>query len=171
MAPAEASGLDSGSADLVTVAQALHWFDRPAFYAEARRVLRPTGLVAAWTYGHVALDDAQADAILRRFYSETVGPNWPPERAHVDDGYRTLEFPFEELDPPAFEMRTEWPLAALLGYAGTWSATKRYRDARGVDPLPDLRRELSAAWGDPETRRAIAWPLAIRVGRDRARRR
>jgi SAM-dependent methyltransferase len=164
VAPAEASGLDAGSADLVTVAQALHWFDLPAFYAEARRVLRPQGLLAAWSYGHPVLGEPQADAVFQRFYAETVVPYWPPERALVDDAYRTIDFPFEELEAPTFEMRTEWPLAALLGYVGTWSATTRFRKARGSDPVPELRRELAAVWGDPETRREISWPLAIRVG-------
>lgn len=167
VAPAEASGLGAGSADLVTVAQALHWFDRPAFYAEARRVLRPKAVLAAWSYGHVVVDHEPADRILRGYYAETVGPYWPAERALVDDGYRTIDFPFEEIDPPAFEMCAEWTLAALLGYAGTWSATTRFRKARGIDPVSELARELEAVWGDPETRRGISWPLAVRAGRER----
>ncbi|HEY6066574.1 MAG TPA: class I SAM-dependent methyltransferase, partial [Thermoanaerobaculia bacterium] len=97
VAPAESSGLAAESADVVTVGQALHWFDRPAFYAEVRRVLRPGGVLAAWTYGHCLLGDPSADAAMRRFYSETVGPCWPPERALVDEGYRSIELPFEEI--------------------------------------------------------------------------
>lgn len=165
VAPAEQSGLASGSADLVTVAQALHWFDRPAFYREAARVLREEGLLAVWTYGHPRLDDSAADAVFQEFYSGTVGPCWPPERALVDAGYRTIEFPFEEIDPPAFEMETRWPLAGLIGYVGTWSATTRFRATHGIDPVPALARDLAAAWGDPETPRRIRWPLAIRAGR------
>ena len=165
VAPAEASGLESGSVDLATVAQALHWLDRSAFYAEVRRVLRPDGFVAVWTYGHPTLDEARADEALRRFYSETVGPFWPPERVLVDAGYRTLDFPFAEVAPPAFEMKTQWSLSALLGYVGTWSSTTRFRETHGTDPVVALARELAPAWGDPETRRRITWPLALRVGR------
>jgi SAM-dependent methyltransferase len=168
IAPAEESGLDSESVDLVTVAQALHWLDRPTFFAEARRVLRPDGAIAAWTYGNPRLDDARADEVLRRFTSETVGPYWPPERALVDAGYGTIEFPFAEIDPPAFEMDAWWPLAALLGYIGTWSATTRFRTARGYDPLPELAAQLRRAWGVSETPRRIAWPLSLRVGRREA---
>jgi SAM-dependent methyltransferase len=165
VAPAEASGLDAGSMDLVTVAQALHWFDRPAFYAEARRVLRRDGVVAAWTYGHPSIDEPRADAALQRFYSETVGPYWPKERALVDAAYRTIDFPFPEVEPPAFEMETRWPLAALLGYVATWSAVTRFRAARGEDPVGNLGKALGRSWGNPETLRRIAWPLALRVGR------
>jgi SAM-dependent methyltransferase len=165
VAPAESSGLASGSADLVTVGQALHWFDRPAFYAEARRVLRPDGVMAVWTYGLSSLGDPRADSVLRRFYSETVGPYWPPERALVDAGYRTIEFPFDEIRPPDIEMEARWPLAAFLGYVGTWSAVTRFRAERGFDPVAGLAEELQVHWEDPASTRRIRWPLAIRAGR------
>jgi SAM-dependent methyltransferase len=163
--PAESSGLAPDSADLVTVGQALHWFDRPPFYAEAQRVLRPNGVLAAWTYGFSTLGDPGADAALRRFYSETVGPYWPPERALVDAGYRTIDFPFEEIGLPEIAMEADWPLAAFLGYVGTWSAVTRFRAERGVDPVPQLAEALRPHWGDPLARRLIRWPLAIRAGR------
>jgi SAM-dependent methyltransferase len=164
VAPAEASGLEADSVDLVTVAQALHWLDRPAFFAEARRVLRSDGVIAVWTYGNPRLDDPRADEVLRRFTSETVGPYWPPERDLVDSEYRTIDFPFAEIEPPAFEMEAQWTLPALLGYIGTWSATTRFRAARGYDPLPELAAGLQRFFDDPETPRRIEWPLALRVG-------
>lgn len=165
VARAETSGLAADSIDLVTVAQALHWFDRPAFYGEVGRVLRGDGVLAAWTYGHPHLDDPGADAVFQKFYSETVGPYWPPERALVDGGYRALDFPFPEIEPPAFEMETRWPLGALLGYVGTWSATSRFRAAKGFDPVARLARDLASTWGKPEEPRRVRWPLAFRVGR------
>lgn len=165
VARAEESGLSADSVDLVTVAQALHWFDRPAFYGEADRVLRRDGALAVWTYGHPRLDTPAADEVFQRFYSGTVGPYWPPERALVDAGYRTIDFPFRQVEPPAFEMETRWPLAALLGYVGTWSATTRFRGAKGFDPVPRLATELAARWGDPAEPRRIHWPLSLRVGR------
>ncbi|HET7457292.1 MAG TPA: class I SAM-dependent methyltransferase [Gemmatimonadaceae bacterium] len=163
---AERTALATASTDVITVAQALHWFDRDAFFAEAERVLAPGGVVAAWSYGPMALDGEQG-AITYRFYAETVGPYWPPERSLVDTGYGRIEFPFDEVRPPDVRMEYEWTLAEVLGYMGTWSAVQVYRRERGTDPIPDLAAELAASWGDPQTRRTVRWPVSMRVGRAR----
>ncbi|MHB0982643.1 MAG: class I SAM-dependent methyltransferase [Thiobacillus sp.] len=164
VAPAEASGLADHSVDLVTVAQAAHWFDLPRFYAEAARVLKPGGAIAVWGYGRMLLP-GEMDALFQRFYAETVGPYWPPERARIDDAYRSLDFPFTEIQSPAFAIEVEWTLPRLLDYLSTWSAVKRYQAARGRDPLPALLAELHSLWGDPEAARALQWPLFLRAGR------
>jgi SAM-dependent methyltransferase len=164
VAPAEASGLDAGSVDLVTAAQALHWFDIDAFFAEARRVLRPAGILAVWTYGQPRLDEAGADAVLAGFYTGVVGPYWPAERHLVETGYRTLSFPFDELTPPPFRMERRWTLAALLAYVRTWSATCRYIAERGADPVDGLARDLAAHWPEDRTE-TVRWPLSLRIGR------
>ncbi len=165
VAPAEASGLAAASVDLVTVAQALHWFDLPAFYAEVRRVLRPDGALAVWSYGVLAVEGKAIDALVQRFYHETVGPYWPPERAHVESGYRTLPFPFAEVDAPPFAMETVWTLPQLLGYFRSWSATARFIAAHGRDPVADLAGQLEPLWGENTSGRQVTWPLALRVGR------
>ncbi|PYQ63818.1 MAG: SAM-dependent methyltransferase [Acidobacteria bacterium] len=167
VASAQASGIESGSVDLVAVAQALHWFDTSAFFAEARRVLRPDGAIAAWTYGNPRVDDPRADEILWRFTTGTIGPWWPPERELVDSGYRTIDFPFAEVEAPGFEMEARWTLPELLGYIGTWSGVARFRAARGgdPDPLEELAKALDPAWGAPRSHRRIMWPLAVRAGR------
>jgi SAM-dependent methyltransferase len=162
---AETSGLAPGSADLVTVAQALHWLDVDLFYREATRVLVPGGVLAAWTYGIQHVDDQAVDRVLGHFYTDVVGPYWPAERRHVEAGYRSLPFPFPELTPPAFSMQVQWSLPQLLGYIGTWSATQRYRDTQGRDPLTELARELGSLWGNPAAVRRVSWPLSMRVGR------
>jgi ubiquinone/menaquinone biosynthesis C-methylase UbiE len=164
VAPAEASGLENASVDLVTVAQALHWLNTGTFYAEAARVLVPGGLLAVWTYGEQRLDEPALDRTLRRFYTDIVGPYWPEERRHVESGYLTLPFPFPELQPPALVMQEIWTLAQLLGYVGTWSATHRFRQAVGHDPLDRLRQDLERNWGDPSSGRRIWWPLSVRLG-------
>lgn len=163
VAPAEASGLADRSVDLVTVAQAAHWFDLPCFYAEVARVLKPGGVLALWGYGRMVLP-GEMDAPFRRFYAETVGPYWPPERALIDDAYRSLDFPFAEVAAPAFAIEVEWTLPRLLDYLSTWSAVKRYQAEQTHDPLPALMAELLPAWGDSETARQLEWPLFLRVG-------
>jgi len=160
---AEQLPVRSGSADLIAVAQAAHWFDFGLFYAEARRVLRPRGVVALWTYELFSVD-AAVDARVHRFYSAVVGPYWPPERGYVAQGYRTLPFPLEELPAPAFRLQTDWSLGQVLSYLGTWSAVDRYRAAEGRDPLPALAEELGADWPAGTSRR-LSWPLHLRIGR------
>ena len=164
VADATASGLPDASVDLVAVAQALHWFDTPAFYAEVRRVVKPGGVCAAWGYGLMRVTPA-VDAAVEHFYREVVGPYWPPERAHLEQEYRTLGYPFAELTAPAFAMETTWSLAGLLGYLATWSAAKRYAKTVGTDPLEHIAANLARAWGPTHTRRAITWPLYLRIGR------
>lgn len=161
----DASGLPSASADLVTVAQALHWFDLDAFHAEVRRVLRPGGLLAEWCYGLAEVDGA-TDAAVLDFYERRVGRYWPPERVHVETGYRDLAFPFDVIDIGTFAMEARLDRAAFLAYIGTWSAVTRCRDVEGRDPLPELATELALHWPDGEAR-IVRWPLAVRVGRVR----
>lgn len=150
------------SVDLVTVAQAVHWFDRPKFYAEVKRVLRPGGLVAIWAY-QLCLVTPAIDEVLERFYRGPVWTYWPPERRHIEAGYRDLEFPFEELAFPAAVMEYEWTLAELMGYLRTWSSVARFIKANGHDPVTAVEAELAPLWGPG--RRLVTWPLPGRLGR------
>lgn len=164
VAPAESSGLADASVDLLTVAQALHWFDVAAFHEEARRVLKPAGIIAEWCYGMIAVDDAAIDGLVQNFYQDIVGPYWPPQRRLVETAYRDLAFPFAQIKAPAFSMQVSWNLHQLAGYLRSWSATGLYVKANGADPVNELEGELLTVWGDPLQCRAIAWPLALRVG-------
>jgi SAM-dependent methyltransferase len=163
VAPAEASGIDSASVDLILVAQALHWFDLDAFFAEAKRVLKEDGALAISSYNVLEIAP-EIDAIIRKFYRETTGPFWPPERELVETDYKDIEFPFSELPPIQFEMREQWNLDQLAGYLRTWSATQKFIDARGFDPVDSVVEELGAIWKNPEQVREIKWPLHLRVG-------
>ncbi len=163
-APAEASGLSDACCDLVTVAQALHWFCGDDFYAEVRRVLKPGGVFAAWTYT-LLRGEPGLNALVEDFYRNTIGPWWPPERRWVDLGYREMPFPFAEIAAPEFEIRLEWTLDDLLAYLRTWSATQRYIRERGVDPGVELATRLRNVWPDAQARKPIIWPIALRCGR------
>lgn len=166
VARAEATGLPAASVDLVIAAQAAHWFKHEAFAREVRRILRPGGVVAAWCYGlfhfteHPGLEGA-----LRHFHDAVVGPYWPPERIYIEEGYRRLPFPFREYAAPVFSMQGEFTGDALLGYLGTWSAVKRYREEEGADPLPGLDTRLAAAWPRDRNTVTATWPLWMRAGR------
>jgi len=162
--PAEACDLGDRSMDLVTAAQALHWFDRPRFWAEARRVLRPNGVVAVWTY--VMLQIAPPiDKIVYRFYNDVVGPYWPPERRITEERYRTIEFPFAEFAAPDFVIEQAVTLDDVAGYVRTWSATRAFVKRHGGDPVERLVTELAPVWGDAQQSQLGRWPVAMRLGR------
>ena len=162
--PPNAPTSHSGTVDLITVAQAFHWFDLDGFYAEARRVLVAEGVLAVWCYNLLEISPP-LDALINRYYANTVGAFWPPERRVLEEGYRTVAFPFEELAAPRFHMTENWTLPDLVGYLGTWSATKRFIAARGFNPLESLAAELLPLWGDPAKSLTVRWPLDLRAGR------
>ena len=161
---AEESGIASGVVDLCVAAQAAHWFDLDAYYAEVRRVGRPGAAIALITYALMRVGDA-VDAVIDEFYSSMQDAYWPPERRHVESGYGTLPFPFEELDAPHIEMRAEWSLHEFMGYIATWSGVRAMIKAEGNEPLDALWTRLAAAWGPPERSRTVRWPIALRAGR------
>jgi len=164
IAPAEASGLSDGSVDLVTAAQAAHWFDLPAFFGEAARVLRPGGVIAIWSYGLLRIDE-RIDPVVHEFYHDTLGPWWSPERALVDSGYSTIDFPFAEFALPTVSIDAQLTLDALAGYLRTWSAVLRATEALGADPVTPFIEQLTTRWGPRPAAREVRWPLYVRVGR------
>lgn len=163
VASAEKSELAPGSIDLITVAQALHWFERYAFYAEAKRVLKPNGVLAVWCYNLFRISP-EIDRVVANFYHEIVGPFWDFERELVETEYATIDFPFHELAPPAFHMEAEWSLDQVLGYLRTWSATKNFIADRGLDPVTEVEETLQPLWGKAEATKMVAWPLSMRIG-------
>lgn len=160
--PAEACELPTKSVDLVTVAQAAHWFDHDRFNAEIMRVAKPGATVAIWCY-ELCRVDPQLDPIHLDYY-QSLDPYWPAERALIENGYRTIPFPFEEIcDPPRFELTCDWQADEFLGYLSSWSATQRCKAATAADPLQPVADILRRQWG--EQRRQVSWPITLRVGR------
>ena len=162
VAPAENSGIESETIDLIMVAQALHWFDLDRFYTEAQRVLTPNGVLAASAYNLLHIEPA-IDEVVNRYYFQIVGPFWPPERKLIEQ-FAHLPFPFHEIDPPTLEMTAQWNREHLIGYLRSWSSTQRFITANKRNPLDQIRKELGAAWGDANQRRCVVWPLTLRVG-------
>jgi SAM-dependent methyltransferase len=159
--PAEKSDLSDHSIDLVTVAQALHWFQFDPFYREVNRVLKKGGKIAAWCYALCSISDA-IDPILNQFYDETLRSFWAPERRYIDSGYATIPFPFEKIATPSFQMREKWSLERFLGYLKTWSAVQKYKSEKGSDPVDAITPLLIDQW--KEEAMPITWPLYLIVG-------
>jgi SAM-dependent methyltransferase len=164
VASAERPPLPDASVDLVTVAQAVHWFNLDGFYAEVRRVMKPGGILAVWCY-HLQTVSPGVDAAFGRLYAEVLGRYRPPEWRLTESGYAELEFPFTGVTPPRFQMVRRWSLDRLLDYVRTWSACRHYLLEEGSDPTDEIRVELEAAWGDPGQEREVVWPLHLKVGR------
>jgi SAM-dependent methyltransferase len=163
-APAEHLPLPESSASLITAAQAAHWFDLPAFYREVRRIGIPGAVLALISYGVLKLDPS-LDKRFQKFYWEEIGPYWPPERKLVDSGYATIEFPFEEIARPSLEIRLDWHLSEFLGYLTTWSAVRSAKEAGREELLMAFANDIGAAWGDPNLKRPISWPINMRIGK------
>ena len=164
VASADSSGLPARSLDLVTAAQALHWFDATAFFAEAKRVLVKDGAIAVWAYGDPILDTEPLNKTLHAFNRGLLEPYWFPERKLLLDGYKDIPFPFDEVTVPRLELEMRWNLADLAGYLRTWSSTARYAAEHGIDPVTVVESSLAASWGDPVAPRLIRWPLHVRAG-------
>lgn len=150
--------------DLITVAQAIHWFDFDSFYKEAKRTLKPSGILAVMGYGLLRTDDS-INLIIDRFYKDIIGPYWDKERTYIDEEYQTIPFPFEEIQTPAFHHTMEWTLAQLTGYLNTWSAVKLYEKKEQVNPLSLVEEELSKAWGTVTLTKSITFPILLRTAR------
>lgn len=161
--PADLCSLKNNSADLVTVAQALHWFAHDNFYAEVKRVLKPGGFFAAWGYGLHSIEPV-IDDIVTKFYAFIVGKFWPPERMYVEQHYRTLPFPFTTMTAPDFAIEEDYSLEQLMGYLTSWSATQRFIKERGENPLALIADDLRQAWGETQ-KRPVRWPLFFKVAR------
>ena len=176
--PAERTTLADNSVDLITIAQALHWFDLDDFYKEAKRVLRKdddrstsngsgSGVIAAWAYGLHSVSP-QIDTVTHLLYEHILGSYWPKERKIVEKKYQDISFPFHEIDTPVFQIELDWTLSELVGYLYTWSSVQKFIAKNNSDPIKQIYDDLAAAWGEKNTwnrRRRVVWPIYMRVGR------
>lgn len=164
VARAEATGLPDRSVDLLTAAQSVHWFDLQAFFAEASRVLRPTGVLALISYGVIEVDHP-CNAVVSDLYSRVLAPYWPPERRLVDTGYKQMLFPMAEERTPSFIMRARWTADELIGYLFTWSAVRVAEREGQQQVVQDALNSIRRAAGAPDEPIDVRWPINLRVGR------
>jgi len=161
--PAEKTSFPDHTFDLITVGQALHWFDLPEFYNEVKRVGKPNSMLAVWGYERCSVS-AEIDKLFSDFYLNVVGPYWDPARKLIEDEYRNIEFPFEEITAPRFRIIVEWTLEHYTGYLSSWSATQKYIKTNGNDPLAELIKKLENHWPSGEVR-AVTFPVFLRLGK------
>jgi len=161
--PAEATTFQANSFDLITVAQAIHWFDFDRFYGEVRRTLKPDGMLAVIGYGLLEME-GETGKRVQSFYSQTLAGFWDKERRFIDERYTTIPFPFREITAPAFNNSYEWTLKQLLGYLNTWSAVQHFIRRYGINPVKALAVDLQKNW-DAETAKKVTFPILLRLGR------
>ena len=161
--PAEATDFRDNFFDLIIVAQAVHWFDFEKFYAEVKRTAKTNSLLSIIGYGRLKTDP-RIESVIEKLYTEIVVIYWDKERRYIEEDYRTIPFPFEEISVPDFESRYNWTLEHLIGYLGTWSAVKHYIKQNGNDPVALIRHDLADAWQQADTR-TITFPLLTRIGK------
>lgn len=160
---AEHNELNDHSVDLITVAQAIHWFDFDKFYSEVKRVLKPNGIIAVWTYGLTFITD-EINAITKNFHDHVVGDFWLPENRLIEQEYKTIPFPFNQITPPSFTIESTLNLNDLLGYFRSWSATQKFMDKYHKNPLEQLKKDLLPYWGEENTIRRTTRKLILKVG-------
>lgn len=163
VSPAEKTTFPDHQFDLITVAQALHWFDRDSFYKEVRRVAKPGALLAVWGYSVLTISP-QADAIIMDFYRNIIGPYWDDARKLVDEEYKTIDFPFEEIPVPKFNITVKWTIDELRGYLTTWSSTQKFIRENGINPVEALYEKIKSFWGRT-AEMTIKFPVFMRLGK------
>jgi len=157
----ETTSFTDKSFDLICVAQAIHWFDRARFYEEVKRVAKPDALLAIWGYGLLSID-SEIDKQIRNFYTNIVGSYWDKERKLIDEEYKTISFPFQEIKTPSFEFSFQWTLPELHGYLTTWSAVQKFIKANGSNPVDNLIQKILPLWNSGK--KQIRFPLFARIG-------
>ncbi len=163
--PAEKLTFPDHHFDLITVAQAIHWFNFEKFYAEVRRTAASGALLCVMGYGRIRISSS-IDPSLDEFYESTVGRYWDEERHYIDEEYQSIPFPFIELPTPDFRMTFDWTTEHLAGYLSTWSAVKKYIKINGHDPVPDLQESIKTHWSKGEIK-TVQFPFLLRIGQVR----
>lgn len=153
-------------ADMITVAQALHWFQLDTFFAECKRVLRPGGTLAAWTYGLIRLENKQAEDIIMDYHMNVMGPYWDAKRLLVDQRYIHITLPFHDFQRVESSMEYHMTLQDLYNYLGTWSSLKTYKQThpQHTDPRDELLNKLLKCYSSEDattTRIHVAFDLTI----------
>ena len=150
--------------DLITVAQAIHWFDIKAFTSEVKRVGKNGSKICVWGYGLINVDE-KVNPIIQRFYNDLTGPYWNTERRHIDSNYETINFDFAALEAPKnLKIRSNWKLDELIGFLNSWSAVQNYmKENNGENPVEKIVDELAEVWPGNIIKQ-VSFPIFMKIG-------
>jgi SAM-dependent methyltransferase len=156
---AEKCSLPDLSVDLITVATAIHWFDLDGFYKQVKRVLKPEGILFAWSYGGCKINP-EIDRVIDYFNFEYLYDYWHEgAKMNWNDKYRSLPMPYPILETPAFIAKANYTLQEVMNYMYSWSGVQEYIKREGKNPLLDIKNELLAVWGDEAEKKEVNWYL------------
>ncbi len=160
---AEKTSFEDHTFDLITVGQAIHWFDHESFNQEVKRVLKPGGVLAIWCY-ELSQATPEIDQVIWNFYTDKIGAYWAPERRYIDDHYATIPFPFEEIDQPTepLFMQVNWSLENMEGYLNSWSSVQKYISEHGINPVDEVVERLKPLW---ESTIKVVFPIYLKMGK------
>lgn len=147
--------------DLITVAQAIHWFDFDKFYAEVKRTLKADGHIAVIGYGLVQVDDVEINTLVQQLYYQVLNGYWDAERRYIDEEYQSIAFPFQQIAVAPLKMCYVWQLSQLLAYLNTWSAIRHYRQQNADNPLAAFEEKLTVS----DQQLQLHFPIFLRLGK------
>ena len=162
---AEKTSFTNNQFDLITVAQAVHWFDFDEFNKEATRVLKEGGIISIWGYGLLRIEQS-IDRLIDKLYKELRGSYWDPERRHIENEYESVKFDFEEIKiKKELLMEVSWTKEELTGYLNSWSSVQNYISIKGENPVSLIMKEIEKSWKD-NNKKQVVFPVFMKVGRN-----
>ncbi len=161
--PAEQTPFSDQIFDLITVAQAVHWFNFDLFNKEVVRVAKPGATLAIWGYGLLQID-AKIDPVIYHFYEDIMGSYWDPEREHINNQLESIPFPFSEIHTSKFAIRDTWTIARLIGFLNTWSSVQKYIQINNKNPVELIADELKSLW-ETEENKTVTFPVFLKTGK------
>ena len=149
--------------DLITVAQAYHWFNFKAFEQEVIRVGKTGSIIAIWGYNLINTPNEKINNAGGSFYTKVVGPYWDPERKYVEENYDTVPFNFPMISSKMFSIESNWSRDDLSGYLQSWSAVQNFIKDKNYNPVDAFANELSAILKQDEVI-PVSFPVFLKVG-------
>ncbi len=161
VAKIEETELKDQSVNLITIGQALHWFDFNLFHNEAKRILKPNGAIAVWGYELLNIN-SKIDEIILELYDGVLNTYWTPERKYIEEQYTSIPFPYYNIQKRTFYSEYYWTVEQLLGYLSTWSSVNRYMKKNKENPLDLISDRLKKEWGT--NKRKVTFPIFFKMG-------